>query len=124
MIKSLIDSTRFKFSDLPYMCHQMPERSFFYKGSQLPVCARCCGVWFGQFVSLMYLMIMQNVITISISIVLCIPSLVDWTIQNFFWKIESNNIRRLITGILLGIGYLSIILNLLIHYWHYFKLGE
>ena len=25
-------------------CHQMPERSFFIKGYQFPVCARCTGV--------------------------------------------------------------------------------
>ena len=25
-------------------CHQMPERSFFYKEYQFPVCARCTGV--------------------------------------------------------------------------------
>ena len=25
-------------------CHQMPERSFFIKGFQFPVCARCIGV--------------------------------------------------------------------------------
>ena len=24
-------------------CHRMPERSFFYKGYQFPVCARCTG---------------------------------------------------------------------------------
>ena len=28
-------------------CHQMPERSFFYKGKQFPVCARCTGVIIG-----------------------------------------------------------------------------
>ena len=29
-------------------CHQMPERSFFYKGKQFPVCSRCTGVCLGQ----------------------------------------------------------------------------
>ena len=33
-------------------CHQMPERSFFYKGKQFPVCARCTGVIIGQSVAL------------------------------------------------------------------------
>ena len=28
-------------------CHQMPERSFFYKGYQFPVCARCTGLMAG-----------------------------------------------------------------------------
>lgn len=30
-------------------CHQLAERSFFYKGYQFPVCARCTGVTIGQF---------------------------------------------------------------------------
>ena len=25
-------------------CHQMPERSFFINGYQMPICARCVGV--------------------------------------------------------------------------------
>jgi uncharacterized membrane protein len=27
------------------VCHQMPERSFFIDGRQLPVCARCTGLY-------------------------------------------------------------------------------
>jgi uncharacterized membrane protein len=29
------------------ICHQMPERSFFIDGRQLPVCARCTGLYLG-----------------------------------------------------------------------------
>src|SRR5437867_4112806 len=27
------------------LCHQRPERSFFLWGSQMPVCARCMGIY-------------------------------------------------------------------------------
>jgi uncharacterized membrane protein len=27
------------------ICHQLPERSFFLEGRQLPVCARCTGLY-------------------------------------------------------------------------------
>ena len=27
------------------ICHQLPERSFFFDGRQLPVCARCSGLY-------------------------------------------------------------------------------
>ncbi|MEO7133716.1 MAG: DUF2085 domain-containing protein, partial [Vicinamibacterales bacterium] len=27
------------------ICHQLPERSFFWAGQQLPVCARCTGLY-------------------------------------------------------------------------------
>ena len=33
-------------------CHQMPERSFFFKGYQFPVCARCTGMIVGYFLSI------------------------------------------------------------------------
>jgi uncharacterized membrane protein len=29
------------------VCHQLPERSFYFWGAQMPVCARCTGLYFG-----------------------------------------------------------------------------
>lgn len=29
------------------ICHQLPDRSFFVDGRQLPVCARCTGLYLG-----------------------------------------------------------------------------
>ena len=33
------------FSVGSLICHQIPERSFFWGGQQLPVCARCTGLY-------------------------------------------------------------------------------
>ena len=30
-----------------FVCHQVPERSFYLAGFQLPVCARCLGIYLG-----------------------------------------------------------------------------
>jgi len=30
-----------------WICHQRPERSFYMFGTQMPVCARCAGIYFG-----------------------------------------------------------------------------
>ena len=30
-----------------FICHQLPERSFHFQGAQLPVCARCLGLYCG-----------------------------------------------------------------------------
>lgn len=83
-------------------CHQRPDRSFFFKGYQFPVCARCTGVLLGEIIA-----IFQIASGIRIDWKLIIASLVpmgmDWGIQHLKIQ-ESNNIRRLITGTMGGIG--------------------
>ena len=37
----------FVFAAGNVICHQLPERSFFLDGRQLPVCARCTGLYLG-----------------------------------------------------------------------------
>jgi uncharacterized membrane protein len=34
-----------------FICHQRPERSFFFGGQQMPVCARCTGLYVGAAVA-------------------------------------------------------------------------
>ena len=83
-------------------CHQIPERSFFYKNYQYPVCARCTGVIIGEIVTIILLIIKLKVSIITAFILLMIMGF-DWFIQ-FINILESNNIRRLLTGISGGIG--------------------
>lgn len=83
-------------------CHQMPERSFSYKGYQFPVCARCTGVIIGEVIAIVLLLFRIEVdITIAIGLLLIMG--IDWGIQ-FMKLLQSNNIRRLITGMSGGIG--------------------
>ena len=35
----------FLYASGSVICHQLPERSFFWNGQQLPVCARCTGLY-------------------------------------------------------------------------------
>jgi len=35
----------FLYASGSVICHQLPERSFFLDGGQLPVCARCTGLY-------------------------------------------------------------------------------
>jgi uncharacterized membrane protein len=37
----------FEYAAASLLCHQRPERSFFLWGVQLPVCARCAGIYAG-----------------------------------------------------------------------------
>ena len=83
-------------------CHQMPERSFSYKGYQFPVCARCTGVIIGEIIAIVLILFRIEVdITIAIGLLLIMG--IDWGIQ-FMKLLQSNNIRRLITGMSGGIG--------------------
>ena len=88
-------------------CHQRPERSFFYKNKQFPVCARCTGVLIGQPLAIVAF-IFKLRLGIIWCIALCAIMFSDWLIQKLGIK-ESTNIRRLITGILGGYGYASIL---------------
>ena len=111
-------------------CHQLPERSFFYKGKQFPVCARCTGVTVGQFFAILMNIIgfciqhhsnhgqsmkcpincinnKKDIVPASISIVSLGIMGVDWAIQEAGIK-ESTNSRRFITGILGGFGLFNL----------------
>lgn len=109
-IKSMI------WFDKYWGCHQMPQRSFFIKGYQLPICARCCGILTGYIIGFI-LFIFKIKFNILISFILMFSTLIDWLLQ-FFNILKSTNTRRLITGTLGGIGiieFLYYILKLLIY---------
>lgn len=85
------------------ICHQKPERSFFYKGNQFPVCARCTGIYAGYIFIPIFLFFPINLLT---SIVLLIPAILDGTTQAYCNR-ESNNILRVITGFMFGAGLIG-----------------
>lgn len=88
------------------MCHRLPERSFFYKGRQFPICARCTGILAGYILAIISLFFIK--IPILFCLTLLIPAAVDG-IGQYLGKWTSNNIRRLITGILAGIAVIYIV---------------
>lgn len=84
-------------------CHRKPERSFFYKGKQFPVCARCTGISLGY---LIIPLVTLNMVHISIfwCLILLIPTYIDGFLQAFLNKYESTNFRRVATGFIAGVG--------------------
>lgn len=90
-------------------CHQIAERSFFIKGCQMPVCARCTGLYIGQFIALILIIAKKNIPTWSVFLLMAVMG-IDWTVQALEIK-KSTNIRRLITGICGGISALFIYYN-------------
>ena len=91
-----------------YLCHQKPERSFFYKEKQFPVCSRCTGIVIGV------LYLQPIVIGAAAGFVLAsltqpnlifvlgfIPLIIDGTTQYYGLR-TSNNTLRFVTGLLCG----------------------
>lgn len=98
-----------KWSNL--ICHRLPERSFFIKGYQFPVCARCTGFYISMIILVLYDYFIPIVFTFEefiLGIILSIPFLIDGWSQYFNLR-ESNNPLRLVTGLLGGVGLLLVI---------------
>ena len=87
-------------------CHRMPSRSFFFRGKQFPVCARCTGTYLGFLSAPLFIF---DVIYFNWlwSILLILPTVIDGLTQAYMNR-ESNNILRLITGLMYGVGLMSL----------------
>lgn len=96
-------------------CHQMQERSFFISGYQLPLCARCTGIFIGIIFTIPILIIGFNV-PIYIPIIFLFPMIIDGMIQ-YFNILKSTNFRRFITGLLFGFSHIFIVVKLIQHFF-------
>ena len=85
-------------------CHQLHERSLFFRGYQFPLCARCTGLFAGIITgTALFLLFLQ--VNIQLLFLLTGISVVLLGIDGFFqlkgiWV--STNFRRMVTGILCG----------------------
>ncbi len=89
------------------LCHQKPERSFFIRGKQFPLCARCTGIHLGY---LSYFLFLFGLISMNwwISLLMVIPTYLDGFVQAYT-NYESNNPMRFFSGIIAGIGSMSLL---------------
>jgi uncharacterized membrane protein len=96
-------------------CHQLPERSFYLNGRQMPLCARCTGIAVGMFAgNLVYPLFGDRMMdsfysrewvlpALGICCLGMVPLVVDGTVQ-LFTEYRSNNPLRLATGVLFGVS--------------------
>lgn len=98
-------------------CHGIPERCFKVKGKPMPFCARCLGVGIGHTAALGFLFLgappLSAVSLLILAVVLLGLMFIDWGLQAFA-AIESNNPRRLVSGICGGSGFIFFIWGLTI----------
>jgi uncharacterized membrane protein len=93
------------------LCHRNPEKSIPFFGLEKYLCARCLGLSFGGSLGLIL-----NYLDISFPLIpatfLLVPMLIDGFSQAFRLR-ESNNILRLVTGFLFGLGIPTILNHIL-----------
>ena len=103
------------------LCNMIPEHGICIKGFYLPLCARCTGTLIGCVVTifLFLFVIRRSKYRLSLhilSFLLAVPCLIDGLLQ-YVWQVESDNFRRILTGLLLGasivlsIGYFSVLID-------------
>lgn len=103
-------------------CHGIPERCLPYKGKPMPFCARCLGASIGH-VGAFVLFLTGSLPSMPVSIIFVGAMGVDWSLQK--WAgIMSNNNRRLVTGVLGGLGLGAIIWSGLNTGFHFAKSGH
>lgn len=91
------------------ICHQLEERSLQVSGDALAVCARDTGIYIGIFSTLIYLHFSKRKqsitipsITVSFLLLLFLIPLIIDGLGSYSHLFDSNNPRRLLTGIAFG----------------------
>lgn len=97
----------YKWLPILFGCHCRPDRSFFFRGRQLPVCARCTGELIGM--ALLFPTWVIGHPNAICSLVLLFPLVADGMLQ-LCTRYESGNFRRLVTGILFGYALANLLL--------------
>lgn len=89
-------------------CHQRADRSFFIGDYQMPVCARCTGVFTGYLMAVLWTPFSKGHETASkaAAAIGSLLMLADWSLQALKIK-ESTNWRRLFSGIAGGFGIMT-----------------
>ena len=87
------------------VCHQRPERSLHLAGIQLPVCARCFGLYLSGAVGLTLASLRRRALsTHAVRLLLGLAAVPIATTVALEWlgAIQTSNSQRLITGLPLG----------------------
>lgn len=94
------------------VCHQLPERSIFIDNMQLPVCARCSGIYTGSLVSILFILFSSkrksNVIPrmyIALIFLFFMFVMVADGLGSYTNLYRTTNDIRFITGFLCGMSF-------------------
>lgn len=100
------------------LCHQLPDRSFFFHEHQSPLCARCTGMYLGFLIGLVFLIVRRRThsarmpATAIISVLIGFMTIMGIDGVNSTISIipgapqlyHTTNVHRIVTGTLFGIA--------------------
>ena len=89
-------------------CHCRADRSFYFKGHQFPVCARCTGILTGWLTGIAACFFIR--VSLCWLVVMMLPLIIDGTVQRLT-RYESGNLRRFVTGSFFGYAAMSLFLR-------------
>jgi len=102
----------FAYSAGAVVCHQLPERSFALAGRQLPVCARCSGLYLGVALGLLGWFLVRRLRPVPLAgprrllavlAIAAVPTTVSWvTGVTGIW--DGTNAIRAVLALPLGLG--------------------
>jgi uncharacterized membrane protein len=79
------------------VCHQRPERSYWLAGAQLPVCARCTGLYVAAAVAAPFALARGSAVPSRrarvIAFVAALPTLLTWSLEFLHLAHPSNTVR-------------------------------
>ena len=100
------------------LCHQLPQRSFFFDGYQSPLCARCTGMYLGFLIGLVFLILRRRTHSARLPTTAIIAVLIGFitimgidginstisVIPGAPQLYHTTNIQRIVTGTLFGLA--------------------
>jgi uncharacterized membrane protein len=104
LLPAAAGATLYAFGAL--ICHQIPERSFDLAGAQLPVCARCLGIYAGAALTGLVLLAARphwlvrldpRAVLLAGLVPTAVPAPFEW-----MGVVETSNLVRLSAGLVLG----------------------
>jgi len=92
------------------VCHQLEERSYFFDGVQMPLCARCIGIHFGFILAMAYLLLgpkrLASKLPSARQLVVLASIMAFYLIDaglSYSGISPSDNLRRTLSGLALGV---------------------
>jgi uncharacterized membrane protein len=99
-----------------FICHQRADRSFFVNGHQMPVCARCTGLYAGAAIAGPLALIFAVSITSrrsrAILGVAALPTLLTWMLE-FAGLVPFSNVSRFVAALPLGFAAAWLVFSVL-----------